>query len=160
MQTLENKKILNYLLVGVLIWLTIKSFAIIIKQISTFVLIQVELNEATIFYSTQLVILLSVFLLTRMVLVEILTRLNESKFIIIRIVVIYVIMEILKHVSYMTTPILVGQSGITSINYFTALKENVLFKTIQFITEYAKIVLVGLTIFFHPRLKEKKMIEA
>lgn len=156
MQTLENKKILNYILVGMMIWLTIESFAMVIKQISTFVLIEIELNEATIFYSTQFLILLSVFLFTSLVLTKIIKRLQESKSILIRILVIYIIVEILKYASYLTTPILVGQSELTSIKYFTEMKENTLFKTIQLINEYVKIVIVVLTIFLYQKLQVKR----
>lgn len=156
MQTTENKKILNYLLVGIIIWLTIESLTRIIKQISTFALIQLELNEATIFYSTQFLIILSVFLFTRIVLMNILRKINESKAILIRLIVIYVFIEILKYASYLLTPILVGQSTLSSINYFTELKENALFKMIQIINEYVKIAIVGLTIFL---FKQKKKIE-
>ncbi len=146
MQMIEVKKILNYTLVGIIIWLSIESLTIIVKQVVTFVLLQIELNEVTIFYTTQLLILLSVFLFTRFILIKILSWSNKSKSILIRIIVIYIIFEVLKFASLLTTPILIGQTELTSFRKFTELNENSFFKMIQYINKYVRIVIVGLTI--------------
>jgi hypothetical protein len=161
MDKIENKKILKYILIGIATWLTIESFSVIIKQIATFTLVTLEFKESIIFFTTQILILLSVFLVSRIALRYIIKNSVDLKSLLIKVLVIYIITEIFKFASYLTTPILTQSAGNTSINYFTELKENTSYKTIQFAIVYLKILIVGLTIFFYPnKIIKNKTIEA
>jgi hypothetical protein len=142
-----NIKALHYFSIGILIWLIISSFSVIIKQFSTFIFIKMDLSVCMIFYLTQGLILYSVFIFSKFLFSKILKTQKELKLIVFKLVLTFLIVEIIKIACYSTTPILVSFSQLTSINYYTELKNNTTYKITQIAVEYLKIIIVGLTIF-------------
>lgn len=151
MEKIDNKIISKYILIGVATWLTINSFSIIIKQIATFLLLIMELKASIIFFASEILIVLAVFLASRIAIRYIMKNSANLNPLLIKVLVIYVVTEIFKFASYLTTPLLIQSSGLTSINYFTELNKNSSYKTIQISLVYLKIVIVGLTVFFYKK---------
>ncbi len=157
MQVVEKRKILIFMLIGLITWLSVESLATLITQVSTFVLLEIELNRIPVFYTVQFLKLLFVFLFTRVVVLKIVDPTKELNSILKRIISIYVVIVILKFLSYLLSPILVAHSGTNTTKYFADLKENGLFRTIQFINEYIKILIVVLTIWLYYKQQDHQI---
>jgi hypothetical protein len=139
------------LLIGVLIWLSVKCISSISQNIFLFFAVKVDLNPNALFYSVQFSSLISCLLVGYFFLNKTLNSEKSPKTLVIRLLLIYVMLELLKYVSYGIIPILIQNPTAAYMNYSQVLKTESLYNFLQMIFEHLKIILFLLIVYYSPQ---------